>query len=374
MAIEIDAVNFENRSQVRSFLDLPFRLYRETQQWVPPLGDDERSKLNRRHPFYSHSEAQFLLARRGAKTVGRLAVLDNRRYNEHNGERTAFFTFFECENDREAAAGLFAAAETWSRQRGLNCLSGPKGFTALDGLGLLTRGFEHRPALGIPYHLPYYAALLEGCAFSPRGEILSGYFPVEQAWPEKIRIAAERVQERRGLRVAALRSRRALLALAPDLERMYNQAIQDTPGNVPLTHDEIRTIVRQLALFADPRLVKIIYKDTTPVGFLLAYPDVSAAIQRCRGRLLPFGWLDLLIELRRTQAININGAGIVEEYRGFGGTAILFNEIYKSLARRGCRQVEIVQIGADNERMLNELRMVGVEFKKAHTMYAKEIG
>jgi hypothetical protein len=133
-------IDLADRKQVRGFLDLPFRIYRDIPRWVPPLEGDERLRLDpRRYPFYRHSTAAFYLAYRDGSPVGRLAVLDNRLYNEHNHSKTAFFYLFECEPDPETARGLFASACDWARGRGLDRLIGPKGFTALDGLGLLVK-------------------------------------------------------------------------------------------------------------------------------------------------------------------------------------------------------------------------------------------
>ncbi len=376
--VEIDTTN---RRQVRQFLDLPFRLYRDAPQWVPPLVSDVRRMLDRkRHPFYRHSDAAFFLALDAAGTaVGRVAVLDNRNYNAYNHEHTAFFYLFECANDPATAQSLFDAAFVWARARGLDRVYGPKGFTALDGMGLLVEGFEHRPAFGIPYNLPTYPALLESAGFTTVSDVLSGYLSGETVFPEQIHRIAERGQERRGLRVARFRRRKDLRALIPDLQAMYNAAIEGTPGNVPLTDDEVRTMAAQLLWFADLRLIKLVMaRDAEtgkehPVGFLFAYPDISAAVQRHKGRLFPFGWLDMLLELRRTDWLNINGAGIIEEYRGLGGTAILFSELYKSIAERGAQHVDVVQIGADNDRMLRDLRDFGVDFYKTHRMYQRPL-
>jgi hypothetical protein len=110
------------------------------------------------------------------------------------------------------------------------------------------------------------------------------------------------------------------------------------------------------------------------VGFLFGYPDPSAAIQRCKGRLFPFGWLDILIELRRTKWINLNGAGLLEKYRGSGGTALLFTEMYKSVRESDhYLHADVVQIGAENDKMQREIAGLGIDFYKAHRMYRKTI-
>ena len=114
-------------------------------------------------------------------------------------------------------------------------------------------------------------------------------------------------------------------------------------------------------------------KDDDPVGFLFAYPDISAALQRTHGHLFPFGWLDMLLELKRTKWININGAGILGKYRGLGGTAILFSEMYKSVAESRYRYADVVQIGVENDKMQRELTDLGINFYKTHRLYQRII-
>jgi hypothetical protein len=365
----------DDKRQVGEFLGLPFFLYRDFPQWVPPLATDASSQLDRRrHPFYRHSDAAFFLVREeSGRAAGRIAVLDNRHYNDFNREQTAFFCLFECVDDSKAANMLFDAAAGWARSRGLNRLWGPKGFTALDGMGMLVRGFEHRPALGIPYNPPYYPRLVEESGFRGTTEVVSGYLGRRAVLPEKIHQVAEIVQRRRGLRVLTFRSRRDLAAVVPRLQKLYNDSLAGTTGNMPLTDAEARMMADQILWFADPRLIKLIAKGEELVGFVFAYPDISAALQRTGGRLLPFGWIDLLRELRRTKWVNLNGAGIVEKYRGLGGTAILFDEMAKSLRAGNFEHADIVQVGVENDKMQRELRDLGIDFYKMHRMYEKDL-
>ena len=140
-------------------------------------------------------------------------------------------------------------------------------------------------------------------------------------------------------------------------------------------------MANQLIWLADPKLVKLVMKVEDPlqgkdkaIGFLLVYPDISAALQKTRGRLFPFGWLTLLFELRRTDWININGVGLLPEYRGSGGTAILYSEIFKSVSENPrYKHAEVVQIGVENENMQREMENFGVDFYKMHRTYQKDI-
>lgn len=308
-------------------------------------------------------------------------MLDNRRYNEYNHESTAFFHLFECEDNPAAATGLFDAAFAWARARGLTKILGPKGFTPLDGFGLLVKGFEHRPAFGLPYNPAYYPALIESAGFQPHLKSVSGYLGADIQFPPRIHELADRIVSRRGLRIARYEKRSDLRALVPQLKELYNSALRGTSGNTPLTDDEADALANQLLWFADPKLIKIVMKvedprkgNERPVGFLLAYPDISAALQKTRGRLFPFGWLTLLRELRRTDWLNINGAGLLPESRGSGGTAILYSEMFKSVVESGqFRHAEVVQIGVENENIQREMENFGVDFYKMHRTYQREL-
>ncbi len=380
--MDISALDTHDSRQVRQFLDLPFRLYADTPQWVPPLADDARRQVDRRrNPFFRHSDAVFLLARDSAgRALGRLAVLDNTRHNAYNHSHTAFFYLFECEPDQAVARALFDCGAEWAQARGLNKLNGPHGFTTFDGLGLLVKGFEHRPAYGLPYNLPYYPGLIEALGFHGVIDMVSGYMNASLPFPEKIDELAELVKKRRGLRVMRCENKRDLLAVIPKLQKLYNDVLSSIDEGTPLTDDEVKGLADQLLWFADPHLVKIVVKAAAqpgepdePVGFLLAYPDISAALQRTRGRLWPLGWLDLLLELRRTQWVNVNGAGILPQYQGLGGTALLFSEMHKSVSSGGFAHADLVQINAANDKMQRELRGLGIDFYKTHRVYERDL-
>ncbi|MFH2037913.1 MAG: hypothetical protein ABIJ65_00600 [Chloroflexota bacterium] len=376
--MEIVQVSLSNKKLVRQFLRFPYTIYKNTPEWVPPLLMDELARFNlRKYPFYAHSQAAFILAMKDNRPSGRIAVINNRLFNDFNKETTAFFYLFECENNLETASLLFKAAIDWAKEQGLNKLIGPKGFTPLDGFGLLVKGFQHRPALGIPYNPSYYVDLIEGLGFEGAGDSVSGYLDAAMDFPNRIHELSERIQQRRGLSVSRFNKRSDLKVLIPELKDLYNNALQGTSGGTPLTDSEASSLASQIMWFADPALIKIVIhtnsqnKDINKmVGFLLAYPDISGALQRTGGRLFPFGWVTILRDLKKTEWININGAGLIEEYRGLGGTALLFSEMQKSIVESGqFRHAEIVQIGSDNYKMQREMENFGINFNKIHRVY-----
>lgn len=373
--MDILQVNPANKKQVHQFLDLPFHIYKGYPHWAPPLELDMGAITHpQKHPFYKYGQADFFLALRNGRPAGRIAVIKNQRYIDHNNDPAAFFYWFECEDDPHAAHALLESACAWARERGLTRLIGPKGFTALDGGGILVEGFERRPAFGMPYNPPYYPALIEAAGFAPYQESVSGYIDHSIAFPQRIHDLSERVQKRRGLRIATYKNRRDLKALIPKLKDLYNGALGGTQGGIPLDDDDVNALADQLLWFADPRMVKIVMKGDEPVGFLLAYPNITAGLQKTKGRLFPFGWLTLLWELRTTQWVDINGAGLLEEYRGSGGTAILFSEMFKTAQiLPHFKHAEVVQIGTENHAMQREMQNFGIHFHKKHRAYKKDL-
>lgn len=370
--LEIDT---RNRGQVREFLNLPFKIYQGCGKWVPPLEMDAKAMLDRaRHPYYRESDAAFFMVYSDTgEALGRIAVLDNKRHNRFNNSAIGLFYLLEVMNDFDAFSLLMDTAFNWARSKGLTKIIGPRGFTALNGMGMLVRGFDHRPALGIPYNHAYYPEFMERAGFSGIHDVVSGYFNRSLPLPEKVSLVAEKVQEKRGLVVQKYTSRSDLKKMIPHLKDLYNGSLVGTEDVTPLTDEEVAEMAGQILWFADPRLIKVLMKDERPVGFLLAYPDISEALQKTKGRLWPFGWVRLLRELKRTDWINVNGAGIIAEYRGMGGTAVLFNEMAKSVREGHYIHADLVQIGVENERMQQELSTFGIDFYKMHRIYQRVI-
>lgn len=370
--LTIQQVDTESKAQVRRFVDIPYRLYAGHPQWVPPLRIDAETFLNRRkHPFFEHSEADFFIATRDGRDVGRLAVLENRRFNAYHGTRQAQFYLFECEDDAEAAKGLFERAFEWARSRGLDQMVGPKGFGVLDGYGLLVEGFEHRQIMTMMnYNYEYYPRLVEGLGFEKEVDFVSCYLDATAfRMPERVHRIAQRVQQRGALTVKRFRSKRELASWADRIGEAYNRAFVSNWEYYPLTKREIQFLLQNLLTIADPRLIKVITHGEEVVGFLFAFHDLSAALQRARGRLFPFGLFDLLLEMRRTRWVALNGAGILPEFQGRGGNALLYSEIEKTLREFRFQHADLTQVAETAVQMRADLVNLGGKPYKNHRVY-----
>ena len=372
----LEEVDTQSKAQVRRFLHIPYQLYANHPQWVPPLLTDMRTMLNRRkHPFYEHSNADFFIAVRDGQDVGRIAVLENRRFNETHGTRQAQFYLFECENDQEAATALFERAFEWAQARGLDRVVGPKGFGALDGYGLQVEGVEHRQMMTMMnYNYEYYPRLIEAVGFEKEVDFISCYInPDTFRLPERVHRIAERVKRKGTLAVHRFRNKRELIRWAGRIGEAYNRAFVENWEYYPLTEREVDFLVSNLVTVANPRLIKIITHGEDVVGFLFGFADVSAALQRARGHLYPWRVVDLLLELRRTKWVALNGAGILPEFQGRGGNALLYAEMDSTIREFGFQHADLTQVAETAVQMRRDLVNLGGKPYKNHRVYVRRL-
>jgi GNAT superfamily N-acetyltransferase len=374
--IEVRGIDTDSKRDVRRFVELPFRLYRGHQLWVPPIRMDVRTRLNReKHPFHEHSEVDFFLAESGGEAVGRIAVIENKPYNHYHEKRQAQFYFFECVDDLNVAQALMERAYEWARARGLTQIVGPKGFGPLDGYGMLVEGYEFRPAMTmLNYNPPFYPAFMVELGFEKEVDFVSCYLSAAKfRLPERVHRIGARAAKRSGLAVKRFRNKREMLTWAKRIGRTYNNTFINNWEYYPLTEREIDYVVSEILTIADPRLIKIILHDQDVVGFLFGFADVSAAIQRSRGRLFPFGLLDMLIEMRRTRWVALNGAGVLPEFQGRGGNALLYSEMEKTIREFNFLHADLTQVAESASQMRQDLINVGGVPYKNHRVFIRNL-
>ncbi len=377
----IRIVEVRTRSEEAAFIDLPFTLYRGNRCWVPWFNTDMRKILRRKHPFFEHSPGSFFLAMRGTAGVGqaagRICVVANKRYNESHGTRTAHFYFFDSVDDEDVARALFDAAAEWAGANGCDEIAGPMLFGGATGSGILIRGFGERSAMTMMgYNHPYYERLLESLGFVKQIDFYSFKLdPATFRMDERVVSVAEKVLARGRFRVMRFRSKRELLKYAPQIAALYNETLADHTEGYPLTEAELKQVTSDLALVGQADLIKILTYDGAIIGFLFGFPDLSAALQRSKGRITPRSVLDLLLEFRRTNRLIVNGAGIVPRYQRLGGNALLYYELERTIRSRTGRiafvHADLTQIAETTELMLADMRRIGAEPYKIHRAYRK---
>lgn len=374
--LKIESVDTSSKADVIRFIKIPYRLYENHPQWVPPPFSDVALQLNKqKHPYYEHSFADFFIAKRDGRDVGRIGALEYTRFNQYHGTHKAQFYLFECEDDQEVANALFESVFEWAHKRKLDYVIGPKGFGALDGYGIQVEGFQHRQLMTMMnYNYPYYQRLVESVGFEKEVDFVSCYLHRDVFHlPERIHRIAERVRQRGKFGVVTFNKKSELRAWAKRIGQAYNKAFVNNWEYAPLTDREIQQVLDNILLVADPKLIKIITFQQDVVGFLLGFPDLSASLQRAKGHLNPINIVDLLLELKRTKWVAMNGAGVLPEYKGLGGNTILYTEMEKTLQDYQYEHADLTQVAETAVEMRHDLENLGGKAYKNHRVYHKAI-
>ncbi|MHC1741087.1 MAG: hypothetical protein AB9897_08270 [Anaerolineaceae bacterium] len=375
--ITIEKIDTTNRKQVNEFVQFQYDLYKGTPQYCPPFFNDIKLMLNRqKHPFYEHSLADFFVARDSSgKVVGRIAAMENRPFNEYHKVKKCQFYLFDVIDDQEVANKLFEALFSWAREHGLNEIVGPKGFSAFDGYGILVEGFEHHQMMTMMnYNFPYYPKLLEAIGFEKEVDFVSCYIYKDNfVLSDKVKKVSEIAQKRKSFNVLRYTKKSELMKKAQEIGQAYNKTFVNNWEYYPLSKGEINLLLDNLLVVANPNLIKLITHNDEIVGFLLAFPDISAALQRHNGKITPWSLIDMMLEMKKTKWVSVNGAGILPEYQGLGGNAILYTEMEKTIKDFGFEHCEMTQVAETAEQMRKDLINLGGQPYKNHRIFHKSI-
>ena len=376
--VKVEKIDPADRKQVNRYINIQYKLYKDCEQWVPPILMDRRAQFNKeKHPFYEHSDADFFIATKDGEDVGCIAALENKVFNQYQGKKQASFYLFDTINDQEVANALFNRVYEWARERGLNQVVGPKGFGPLDGYGIQTMGFEHRQMMTMMgYNYEYYPTLMENLGFRKEVDFLSCYFDIahiKEKFPPRIHRIAERIQKRGTLSVKRFKNKKELASWGQRIGEAYNKAFVNNWEYYPLSPKEIDFVVDNILVIADPKLFKIITSKDEIVGFLFSFKDISKALQRSGGKLFPFGALYILWELRQTEWISFNGTGILPEYRGIGGNALMYSEMAKSMEEYPFVHGDMPQVAETTKEMRADLENLGGVPYKNHRVYVIDL-
>ena len=380
MADDLEVRAVADARERTGFLHLPWAVYGADPCWVPPL----LSAIDRvldpgRNPFFEHAEAQLYLAWRSGRPVGRIAAIIDHAHNERYGETTGFWGFFETANDAQVADALFDAAGEWLAARGMTVMRGPFNPNINGEIGLLVDGFDSLPYVLMPYNPPYYVERVEAAGFARHMDLFAFHVRADQVAPEMPTIKRfERL-------AAAIRTRHPGLAVrAIDMARyddevltfgrLFNTARRENWGFVPMTDPEIRAMARDMKPIVDPRLVIVCELDGEPVGCIMGLPDISPVLKKMNGRLLPFGWLRLLLGRRRVHAARVFGAGTLPEYRHAGVTVLLILEFIRRSLYEGYDAGEVSWVAASNLRSLGVIeKAIQLHRYKTYRIYERPL-
>lgn len=326
----------ETKKDLKRFIEFHYDLYKGNPYDVPNLYSDEVNTLSKnKNAAFDFCEAEYYLALKEGKIVGRVAAIINHKANEKWKKKDVRFGWIDFIDDIEVSRALFKAVEEYGRKKGMNDIVGPLGFTDMDPEGMLTWGFDKLGTMATIYNYEYYPQHMEKLGgWKKDNDYVEYYLVVPEKSPEKYTKIAEMVEKRYNLHVRKLTKKDIFQGgYGKKLFDLINLTYSDLYGFSELTDRQIDQYVKMYFPLADLDLVTVIEdgnKDNQLAGLGITIPSLSHALQKCRrGRLFPFGWWHLLraIKFHKTDGVDLLLMGFLPEYRSKGANALLFADL-----------------------------------------------
>ncbi|HWE34863.1 MAG TPA: hypothetical protein VG410_15330 [Solirubrobacteraceae bacterium] len=361
--------------ELREFVALPYRLHAGT-EWIPQLILERYLFLNRRmNSFFKHGDAEYFLARRGGRVVGRITAQINHAANQYHDRRWGNFGFVEFEDDQEVVDALLAAAEAWLRERGMEQIVGPMDFTMNDESGVLIEGFEREPMIRQPWHPPYYHQRLEAAGLEKAMDLLmwelwfnDRYTGMMKALPE----IAESAKTKHGVTLRKM-SRRHLRRDMDEFAKVYNAAWSKNWDFVPFSNDDLDAYTSELQLVFDKDWFMVAEIEGQTAAVAITIPDINQVQKKMKGRLLPFGWAYFLRKRWIINQVRVGFLGVLPEFQHTGVAAALYIEHFDVAERTRRKGGEMGWILESNKAMNRGMEMMGGRIVKRFRVYERTL-
>ncbi len=295
---EVKVIPIDFNTGFADFLNLPRSVQEKDPLWVAPIVSEQRRILNPRSgPFFEYGTAQYYLALRDGKPVGRISAHVNPRYEERHDPGTGFFGFFECVDDPRVSGALFDAAASWLKSRGKGRILGPLSFSIYDEVGLLVDGFDSLPVILHAHNPPYYQDLLLQWGFRKAIDWYAFRVTQRDIDAEAMEKRLQTIMKGQNL-VLTSPTVRDFTSRADEVMEIFNESWDDNWGHVPFTRKEFHHIFRQLRPILKADMIHLVLDGGRIVAFVVNIPDLNPAVQKLKGRMTPWGMLRLLYEAR----------------------------------------------------------------------------
>lgn len=341
--IEIKRIE-PTKSNLRKFTQFQIDLYDGNPYFVPPLVSDDVATLSPdKNPAFDFCEGAYFLALRDGKPVGRVAGIINRQVNEQSGDKNARFGFIDFIDDHEVSEKLMEAVENWAREKGMTAIIGPLGFTDLDHEGMLVDGFEELSTMATIYNYPYYPEHLERLGYTKDSDWVEFLMEVPDAIPEKYNRIADIVKNKFGLRVLKYKDRKKIKnEYGRALFNLVNDAYANLYEYSRLTDRQIDYYINiYLDLLNLDLVTLVVDKDDKLVGIGISMPSMSRALQKSKGKFLPFGWYHLLKGLKgKNDRVDLLLVAVHPDYQNKGVNALLFQDLIPYYIKNGYKYAE----------------------------------
>ena len=344
MAVTIKKVS--TKRDLKRFIRFNYELYKHNPYSVPDLYDDMLNTFNRqKNPAFEFCEADYFLAYKEGKLVGRVAAIINHKANDTWQKKEVRFGWIDFIDDTEVSEALIRAVEQWGKERGMTHIQGPLGFTDLDAEGMLIEGFDQLGTMATIYNYPYYPAHMERLGFRKDADWVEYKIYIPDAIPEKHQRISQLVQRKYGLKVKKYTSSKKIAHdYGQAIFRLINEAFAPLYGYSALSQRQIDHYVKMYLPILDLRMITLITDAQDQlVGVGISMPSLSRALQQSHGRLLPFGWFYLLKALffkRRSHILDLLLVAVKPEYQNKGVNALLFSDLIPVYQQLGFEYAE----------------------------------
>jgi len=367
------------RRDLKTFLSLPEKIHAGRENWVPSMRNGDRHYFDpERNHSLSYCDSIRLLAFDGDRPAGRVMGLINPRWTKDGNASTArwgFLDVYDSDDRQQVIRALLTAVEEWARGMGMTRIIGPYGITNLDPIGFLYEGFENRATIGTNYNFEWMPQAVENEGYSKEIDFVVYRIPVPEKPPELFQKIVQRLLRRGSYELIEFRKRSEIRPWIRPTFTLMNEVMgnSDIYGFTAIDEVEMEILAGQYLSILEPRFVKLVLKDGDPVAFFIALPDVTAGLQRSRGRFYPFGFLKVLKARRETEQLDLVIAGIREEYRGRGLDAFMGAGILLAAAEAGMTVLDTHHEMESNTRVQAEMKRQGGEVYKRYRIWQKSL-
>jgi len=360
--------------ELKTFILLPFSIHKNHERWVPPLFFEELNYFDqKKNPAFKKNDAILLLAYLDEKPAGRIMGIINRQRNKRLNQRNACFGYLECYNDTLVSGALLKYIETWARDKGMDKIAGPLGFSDQDPEGYLVEGFEFEPTISTYYNYEYLPLLIEESGYSKEIDYVVYQIDLTKPIPDLYRKIVDRLYARGTFELPQFTRKKELKPFLKPVLQLMNETFSDLYGYDPLTDQEIDAIGKKFLPVIDPRFVKVALADKTLAAFILGIPNLNYGFRKAKGKLFPFGLFYMLVAPRKTRQFDLLLAGIRPEYRGAGLDAYGMVRVMEEARKAGYTIMDSHHELENNLRVRSVMERLGGKLVKRFRIYQKQV-
>ena len=366
----------KTQRDLKRFVNFPDKLYKGNPYYVPTLKMDEMNVLRwHKNPAFTFCEAAYFLAYRDGEIVGRIGTILNNRANETWDQKRVRITRLDFIDDAEVFDTLIDAAEQWAKEKGMEEVQGPLGFTDMDFEGMLVEGFEELGTFSTIYNHPYYMEHMMRRGFTKDVDWLEYQITVPDKPDEKVARIAEIVKKRYGYRMLEFKRAKDILPWGHRIFDVLEEAYRELYGVAPLTPEMVDSYIDSYIGFANPDFIKLVVDENDElVAFGITFPSFSRAMQKTRGRLLPFGFIPILRSIKKNDRLDLYLVGVKPELQGKGINALLMDAITRSAIKYNIKIAESNPELEVNEKVQSQWKFYETRQHRRRRCFVKAVG